>query len=402
MVQAESRQPQGDSGTSRPLGHKSRLMDFASAGPGTPGGEFLRRFWQPVYASRDLAIGAAKPIHIMGDRFTLYRGESGAPYIVGYRCAHRCTQMSTGWVRGEEIQCFYHGWKYSGTGACTERPAENPPGPHKDISIGGHPTREYHGLIYGYFGPDDPPAFPPYPFSDGGIIENLVTEFPCNWFQTYENFADEIHLAFVHSGGGSHDDLKRTVELPKLSAQETDYGMSRITSISGGPERAAHLIFPNTMRIFLPPQRSPNGKEIGGWRDSYLTLVPTDDENHILFSTRQIHVPSDQLDDYWATRERVRQFVKSAPSVREVAEAVLAGKKTLADYKDHPRFVFIEDAIAQLGQGAIADRSQERLGASDVCIAILRRLFTRELTAIMENKPIKAWSYDGRPPQRGF
>jgi 5,5'-dehydrodivanillate O-demethylase oxygenase subunit len=380
-----------------------RLVDFASAGPGTPGGEFLRKFWQPVYLSRDLAVGSAKPILIMGERFTLYRGQSGTPYIVGHRCAHRRTQMSIGWVRDDNIQCFYHGWKYDGSGACVERPAENRSGPVANITIGSRPTREHLGLIYGYFGPDAPPAFPPYPmFEEGGIIENLTEEFPCNWFQTYENFADEVHIAFVHSGGGSHSDLKRTLELPKMAAHETNYGMARITSISGGPERASLLIFPNTMRIFIPPQKAPNGKEVGGWRDSYLTLVPTDDENHILFSTRQVHVPNDQLNDYWRIREQVHAYVKASRPVRDVAKDILDGKLTLADVKDHPRFLFIEDAIAQLGQGAIADRGAERLGKSDICIAVLRRLFSRELTAISEGKPGKAWAYDGESPRRGF
>lgn len=383
--------------TSRPL------VDFASAGPETAGGAFLRRFWQPVCLSSDLDVGCAKPILILGERFTLYRGQSGTAYIVGYRCAHRCTQMSTGWVRGDHIRCFYHGWTYDGSGSCVERPAESPAGPEPRISIGSRPTREALGLIYGYFGSGDPPPFPPYAFSDeGGIVENLTEAFPCNWFQTYENLADEVHIAFVHSGGGSHSELNRTVELPTLACRETDYGMIRLTSISGGPERAAHLIFPNTMRIFLPPQRAPGGKEIGGWRDSYLTLVPTDDENHILFSTRKVHIAEEHLDEYWRIREKVKAQVKASRPIGEIAEEILAGRLSLSDVRDHPRFLFIEDAVAQLGQGRIADRSAERLGRSDVCIALLRRLFTRELTALSRSEPIKNWTYNGDAPLRGF
>lgn len=387
-----------------PLGRRAQAVDFASAGPGTPGGEFLRRFWQPVYASSALAKGAAKPIHIMGERFTLYRGESGAPYIVGYRCAHRCTQMSTGWVEGEEIKCFYHGWKYDGTGSCTARPAEPSPGPNKDISIGSRPTREHLGLIYGYFGPGEPPEFRPHTFPEGGQIENLVLEFPCNWFQTYENLLDTIHLFFVHSGGESHAQLTAAA-FPKLAAQETEYGLQLSPTFPGRPQRTSHIVFPNTFRSFLPPQRAPTeGRwEIGGWRDVYLTLVPTDDENHILFSTRQVHVPDEELDAYRESREQVRRFAETAPPIRETAEAILAGKKTLEEYRDnHPLFVFLEDAVAQLGQGAITDRSKEHLGASDLCIAVMRRLYARELTAIMRNEPIKNWHYDGTPPQRGF
>ncbi|HEY7062182.1 MAG TPA: Rieske 2Fe-2S domain-containing protein [Chloroflexota bacterium] len=101
--------------------------DFAHIGPGTLAGRYLRRFWQPICLAADLSPGHAKPICILGEDFTLYRGEDGAPHVVANRCAHRGTQLSTGWVEGACIRCFYHGWKYDASGQCTEMPAEDPP-----------------------------------------------------------------------------------------------------------------------------------------------------------------------------------------------------------------------------------------------------------------------------------
>src|SRR5437016_436126 len=99
-------------------------QDFVHTGQGTLAGRYMRRFWHPVYGSRDLAPGAAKPIRVMGQDFTLYRGESGMPYAVAFRCAHRGTQLSTGWVEGEHIRCRYHGWTYDGSGQCVEVPGD--------------------------------------------------------------------------------------------------------------------------------------------------------------------------------------------------------------------------------------------------------------------------------------
>jgi 5,5'-dehydrodivanillate O-demethylase len=48
------------------------------------------------------------------------------------------------------------------------------------------------------------------------------------------------------------------------------------------------------------------------------------------------------------------------------------------------------------GQGAIVDRSNERLGQSDRGIVLMRRLWSREMQAISEGKPLKAWK---RPRQ---
>ena len=51
--------------------------DFLRTGPGTPAGRYLRQFWQPVYHSGDLPPGRAVAIRIMGENFTLWRGQSG-------------------------------------------------------------------------------------------------------------------------------------------------------------------------------------------------------------------------------------------------------------------------------------------------------------------------------------
>ena len=48
---------------------------YVRTGPGTLGGRYLRMFWQPVYRAEDLAPGQMRPIQIMSEKFTLYRGE---------------------------------------------------------------------------------------------------------------------------------------------------------------------------------------------------------------------------------------------------------------------------------------------------------------------------------------
>src|SRR5687767_8263547 len=80
--------------------------DFVHTDPGTLAGRFMRMFWHPIYRSQDLAIGRAVPVKIMGEDFTLYRGESGAAHLLAYRCAHRGTQLSVGRVEGDCIRCF--------------------------------------------------------------------------------------------------------------------------------------------------------------------------------------------------------------------------------------------------------------------------------------------------------
>ena len=51
----------------------------------------------------------------------------------------------------------------------------------------------------------------------------------------------------------------------------------------------------------------------------------------------------------------------------------------------------VQDYVAQVGQGAIADRAHERLGRSDVGVILLRQIWARELQALAEGRPLKQW-----------
>ena len=127
------------------------FRDFVHTGPGTLAGRYLRMYWQPVYRSADLEIGRPVRIEIMSEFFTLYRGESGTAHLVADRCAHRGTQLLLGWVEGECIRCFYHGWVYDGSGQCIEQPAEKESFARK-VKIASYPVEEYLGLIFAYLG----------------------------------------------------------------------------------------------------------------------------------------------------------------------------------------------------------------------------------------------------------
>jgi 5,5'-dehydrodivanillate O-demethylase oxygenase subunit len=98
------------------------VRDFISAGPGTYAGQYLRKFWQPIFHSIDLLPERPIPLRIMSESFTLYRGSSGKVFLLDHRCPHRGAQLSAGWVEGDELRCFYHGWKFAGDGRCVQQP----------------------------------------------------------------------------------------------------------------------------------------------------------------------------------------------------------------------------------------------------------------------------------------
>src|SRR4051812_26449574 len=160
----------------------------------------------------------------MGEDFTLYRGEGGAPHVVAFRCAHRGTQLSTGWVEGDELRCFYHGWKYNADGQCTEQPAEPEPFCNR-IKIRAYPTQEYLGLIFAYLGEGEAPELPRYEiFEQEGILSVGTEHLACNYFNRMDNSTDPVHTKFVHRW--PNYEPHGLVGIPRIWADEQAWGVS--------------------------------------------------------------------------------------------------------------------------------------------------------------------------------
>jgi 5,5'-dehydrodivanillate O-demethylase oxygenase subunit len=365
-------------------------VDITSTRPGTPGGRFMRQFWLAIHRSEDLPKGHARPIRIMSEDYTLYRGEgggsSGRAQVLDYRCPHRGAPLHLGWVEGDALRCLYHGWKFDCSGQCLEMPAEDPNFARK-VAARSYPTQEYMGLVFAYFGEGAPPPFPPFPASpDESLIHVWNAEtVPCNWLQCYENSADEVHVAFVHRPGGSHSAI---AELPEIEAEETDWGMRRLGKRKGGKVRVSLHYMPNVTRVVVPPLAGFDG--VGGWSEIFFSFTPIDDENHLWLITSQVKATGAEADAFRAKKAAYLEAYAKAPKVMDLVHDVWAGRRRLIDI-EHPDLAIVQDIAVQAGQGRIADRANERLGRSDTAIILWRKMLARELHALAEGKPGKKW-----------
>jgi 5,5'-dehydrodivanillate O-demethylase len=382
MIAATNGHSNGDS----PQYTSADFTDFAHTGPGTFAGRYMRSFWQPVQNARDLAAGRAKPLKVMSEEFTLYRGESGEPHLVAFRCAHRGTQLSTGWVEGDNLRCFYHGWMYDGSGQCVEQPAEPEPFCQR-IRIRSYPVQEYLGLIFAYLGEGEPPPLPRYhEFEEPGIVENGPPNvWPCSFFNRLENSPDPVHLAFVHRYSPFWE--SGLTGIPDVSGQETDYGIEVRAHRPGDRVRVTHFHMPNINLISNSGEQGEpetgHGASINlSWR------VPVDDEPCMSFNATYVPVTGEAAEQYRARRAERRRPVTPAPVL---AEAILRGEMRVEDCTDATNIVNVEDYVAQIGQGAIAPRAQDHLGHSDLLVMLLRRIWERELRNLAEGRPLKSW-----------
>ena len=328
---------------------KLRYQDLVSTGPDSIAGKFMRRFWHPIHRAEELRPGQAKPIEIMSERFTLYRSETGAPHVTEFRCPHRGTQLSAGWVEGDSIRCMYHGWLFNGAGQCTDQPAEEKSFAAK-IRIRSYPTREYLGLIFAYFGAGEAPPFPLYPhMEEDGVLEVLSTEvWPCNFFQRIDNNGDTYHVPFVHRGAYSASSANNRSGLPEISKEESPWGTTSYASFAQGWRNVFHFFMPNVYAF-----RNPSPEPECGSEDRMQWDVPLDDQHSLEFRLRRLPLSGEAADKYRARRDAAAAEPKI--SVAQMGEAVLSGKLSFQDldnfFKDKISLVHTQDYVAQVGQG---------------------------------------------------
>lgn len=184
---------------------------------------FLKNSWYAAAWSDDIAPGSVLARRILGEELVLFRGENGAAATLTDRCPHRLLPLSCGRVRGERIECGYHGLTFDSSGACVRIPGqERIPAAAR---VRSYPTAERHGLVWVWTG--DPelasPASifdPPRAATAGWTLSRgPYTNFATHYLNIADNLVDPAHTTFVHQRtlGGS-----AAAEVPVNTTQEGD------------------------------------------------------------------------------------------------------------------------------------------------------------------------------------
>jgi vanillate O-demethylase monooxygenase subunit len=151
-----------------------------------------------------------KPLarQICGDRVVMYRTAAGQPVVLADHCAHRAMALSLGRVvRGDRLQCRYHGLEYDPTGACALVPSQDQVPRQMRVraypsvekwqwiwSWMGDPARADESLIPDHreFGLADDDGFHKYP--------RFLMPIAGNYQFLHENLLDVSHISFLHEG----------------------------------------------------------------------------------------------------------------------------------------------------------------------------------------------------------
>ena len=265
-----------DTGSAYDMEPSSYNASLTEVGRGTPCGELMRRYWQPVAISRDVIDTPQKSACLA--RISSCFATSVVARVSCYpRCAHRGTTLYYGKVEEQGIRCCYHGWLFDVEGHCLEQPCEPEMGLHRDrVRQPWYPVVDHYGLVFAYMGPPAKKLLLPRfdIFEDLAPGEHLIQEdsglgsggdgkhmiIPCNWLQHWENIMDPFHVAILHSAFSGTQFVKEMAVMPKGDWEYVPRGVrfTGIRKLDAGQvlRRVTEVMFPN-LRIVPSPVLKP-------------------------------------------------------------------------------------------------------------------------------------------------
>lgn len=162
---------------------------------------YVLNAWYPLTWSRN--VGRSLTAHtILEQQVVLYRTEAGKVIAMDDACPHRLLPLSMGKLKGDAIECGYHGMTYDCSGKCVRVPGQQviP----SSALVKTYPTRENMGLVWIWMGDpamaDPAKVFDLAQYHDPGwsVVEGDALEIQANYMSLADNLCDPAHVSFVH------------------------------------------------------------------------------------------------------------------------------------------------------------------------------------------------------------
>lgn len=356
-----------------------------------PMGQIMRRHWMPACLIEEVAEPDGPPlkVRLLGEDLVVFRDSDGRLGVIDEYCPHRRVSLAFG--RNEEcgLRCLYHGWKMDVEGNVIEMSSEPPEsGFAEKVKIKAYPTREWGGFVWTYMGPAEtmpefePPAFAPHENTRVSIVKIHVG---CNWAQILEGQIDSAHSSSLHSSDmkpakveaakavDTHWLRPSTDKAPRLQVERTSFGfhyaaIRRPIANANTHDYVRVTVYVAPFTALIPPNNEYNVATV---------LVPADDTNtvfHFIAWSDKGGIDQEAWRKFNGAQPGI-DLDRSFNNVRTRANNYRQDRKAmqLGDFtgiKGIPN----QDIVMWETMGPIADRTKERLGASDLAVVEFRKL----------------------------
>ena len=346
--------------------------ELTRVGRGTPCGEYMRRFWQPVAYVQEVGDLPLK-VRLLGEDLVLFRNGRGEYGLVEQRCSHRGASLEYGVISEQGIRCAYHGFHYAPDGTILETGAGAPLANGGRICQGAYPLHQLFDMLFAYMGP--PELKPPFPIMDlyedpniefeSGIGRSTITE--CNWLQIHENAMDPVQTAYLHAitTGTQRGFSDAMGVVPVLQWVQSEIGIYYI-AVRRVEDRVWVRVIDTFMPNYgmIPPSHTQIDKAGISQPAHHVTwVVPMDD-----YTTKRYYLLFEDKRNPMIDLQRKRGF----------------GQANDRSYEERQRFP--GDYEMMTSQGQIAIHAYENLTPTDYGVIGLRQMFRDGIQAVKQGR----------------
>ena len=216
-------------------------------------------FWYAMEESRFVTQEKPARVKVLGQQFVLFRDQSGQVHCLHDVCSHRGGALSKGKIKGDCVECPYHGWQFNGAGDCTYIPSQgknNQKVPPRS-RIDSYPVHEEVGLIFAFLGdlPEEerPPLHVPslnakeidYSGADGVEWRSVAQSWQirANYERCVENGIDPAHNEFVHAAHGFGGQYSDNYKINDLDMFYHPWGQGFIHWFDDAPDSVSEVLY---------------------------------------------------------------------------------------------------------------------------------------------------------------
>lgn len=317
--------------------------------------------WYVVARSSEIRT-APMGVTLWKRAIVLYRDTTGQVHALDDRCPHRQVKLSSGLVKGDELECAYHGWRFNTEGQCTAISYLEPQQKLPTCAIRQYPVLEQDGFVWLFPGDAQGELPPPMGVPEWNHVNyiNSATTIECNAHYSFliENLMDMHH-------GHLHDNYQAWAEARLESIEETPdrvhahyqaqsyYTVNKIWSVSQLFIPALRQLHPETLDVsyLYPHWRAALGQDFR----IYCLLCPIDETKtraYLLHFTSLEAFPRLHKLPIWFRRSIKNMFFNSAQKLLNglVEQDVLMMEQEQHAFTEQPdrRGVEVNRAIANV------------------------------------------------------
>jgi 3-ketosteroid 9alpha-monooxygenase subunit A len=189
-------------------------MTLTSSGGGTPAARSIdagapparfARGWHCIGLAAGFRDGKPHAVHAFGTKLVVFADSSGELHVLDGYCRHMGGDLTQGTIKGDQVACPFHDWRWSGNGRCAAIPYAKrvPPRARTRSWL----TLERNAQLFVWH---DPQGNPPPPEVVIPEIEGVGTDAFSSWTwdsvlvenancrEIIDNVVDMAHFFYVH------------------------------------------------------------------------------------------------------------------------------------------------------------------------------------------------------------